>query len=90
VFGASSNEASARCNREGSTCRGPPIAQAESLDARQGRHRSFARISPASTGCYGFDHGPVYSPKPCDFPYNCEMFDGACGDSRAWAHTIGR
>jgi hypothetical protein len=26
----------------------------------------------------------------CNFPYNCEMFDGACGDSRALVGTIGK
>jgi len=26
-------------------------------------------------GCYGFDHGPVYLPHPCNFPYPCEMTD---------------
>jgi len=50
----------------------------------------IVRIAPATIGCYGFDHGPIYSPKPCHFPYNCEMFDGACGHTRAWAHTINR
>ena len=54
------------------------------------RRHLIVRIAPATTGCYGFDQGPVYSPKPCHFPYNCEMFDGACGRNRAWAHTIDR
>jgi hypothetical protein len=26
----------------------------------------------------------------CNFPYNCEMFDGACGHARALDHTICR
>ena len=29
-------------------------------------------------------------PSRAIFPYNCEMFDGACGHTRAWAHTIDR
>lgn len=28
-------------------------------------------------GCYGFDHGPVYSPHPCNFRYPCEYY-GTC------------
>jgi hypothetical protein len=28
-------------------------------------------------GCYGFDHGPIYSPYPCNFPYPCEYY-GTC------------
>ena len=28
-------------------------------------------------GCYGFDHGPIYSPHPCNFPYPCEYY-GTC------------
>ena len=91
VLGASSNEASARCNRDGIACVGKPTAWAKDIDARQHRRHLVVRIAPATTGCYGFDNGrPVYSPKPCHFPYNCEMFDGACGHTRAWAHTINR
>jgi hypothetical protein len=90
VLGASSREASARCNRDGIACVGVPPTQAKDIDARQHRRHLIVRIAPATTGCYGFDHGPVYSPKPCHFPYNCEMFDGACGHTRTWAHTIDR
>src|SRR5665647_1637429 len=28
-------------------------------------------------GCYGFDHGPIYSPHLCNFPYPCEYY-GTC------------
>jgi hypothetical protein len=28
-------------------------------------------------GCYGFDHGPIYSPHACNFPYPCEYY-GTC------------
>jgi hypothetical protein len=28
-------------------------------------------------GCYGFDHGPIYLPHPCNFPYPCEYY-GNC------------
>jgi hypothetical protein len=90
VLGASSNEASARCNRDGIACAGVPTARAKDIDARQHRRHLIVRIGPATTGCYGFDHGPVYSPRPCHFPYNCEMFDGACGHTRAGAHAIDR
>ena len=91
VFGASSNEASARCNRDDIACVGRPTTRVKDIDARQHRRHLVVRIAPATTGCYGFDNGrPVYSPKPCHFPYNCEMFDGACGHTRAWAHTIDR
>ena len=90
VLGASSNEASAHCNRNGMTCVEKPITRAKEIDARHRRHL-VVRIAPATTGCYGFDNGrPVYSPKPCRFPYNCEMFDGACGHARPWGHTIDR
>ena len=90
VLVASSNEASARCNRDGIACAGVPTARAKDIDARQHRRHLIVRIGPATTGCYGFDHGPVYSPRPCHFPYNCEMFDGACGHTRAGAHAIDR
>ena len=91
VLGASRNEASARCNRDDITCVGKPITRAKDVDARHYKRHLVARFAPATTGCYGFDNGrPVYSPKPCHFPYNCEMFDGACGHTRAWAHTIDR
>src|SRR6478672_12832141 len=47
----------------------------------------FAAVHESSVGhfsdmprrTYDLDQGPVYSPKPCHFPYNCEIFDGACG-----------
>ena len=91
VLGASRNEASARCNRDDITCVGKPITRAKDVDARHYKRQLVARFAPATTGCYGFDNGrPVYSPKPCHFPYNCEMFDGACGHARALDHTIGR
>src|SRR6266568_2496584 len=90
VLGASSNEASARCNRDGTACAGAPTTRAKDIDARQHRRHLIVRIAPATTGCYGFDHGPVYGPKRCNFPYNCEMFDGACGHTRTWTHTIDR
>jgi hypothetical protein len=32
-------------------------------------------------GCYGFDHGPIYSPRPCNFDYPCESY-GTCKGSR--------
>ena len=88
ALGASSNEASARCNRDGMACVAVPTTRAKDIDARQPRRHLIVRTTPATTDCYGFDHGPVYSPKPCHFPYNCEMFDGACGHNRAWAPTI--
>ena len=85
-----SNEASAqRCNREGSICREQPIAEVRNNDAWRHGYRAIVRTSRRTTGCSGFDHGPVYGPRPCSFPYNCEMFDGACGKGRAWANTIG-
>ena len=88
VSGASSNEASARCNRDGMACAGVPTARDK--EARQHRRQLIAPIAPATIGCYGFDHGPVYSARPCHFPYNCEMFDGACGHTRAGAHATDR
>jgi hypothetical protein len=75
VLVASSNEASARCNRDGIACAGVPTARAKDIDARQHRRHLIVRIGPVTTGCYGFDHGPVYSPA-LPFSYNCEMFDG--------------
>ena len=90
VSGASSNEASARCNRDRIACAGAPTTRAKDVDARQHRRQLIVPIAPATIGCYGFDHGPVYSPRPCHFPYNCEMFDGACGHTRAGAHAIDR
>ena len=89
VLAASSNEASARCNRDGIACVGVPT-RAKDIDARQHRHRPVARFHLRTTDCSGFDHGPVYGPEPCNFPYNCEMFDGGCGHARALPHTIGR
>ena len=88
VLGTGSNEASARCNREGIACVGRPTTRAKDINARQYRRHLIVPIAPATTGCYGFDHGPVYSPRPCHFPYNCEMFDGACGHIPAWAPTV--
>ena len=90
VLGTGSNEASARCNRDGLACVDESTTRAKDIDARQYRRHLIVRITPATTGCYGFDRGPVYSPKPCHFPFNCEMFDGACGHNRAWARTIDR
>jgi len=91
VLGASSNEASARCNRDGIACIGEAKTRGKDIDARRHARQSIVRSAPAATGCYGFDNGrPVYSPEPCHFPYNCEMFDGACGHARAWAHTTDR
>ena len=90
VLGASSNEAAARCNRDDIACVGEPTTRAKDIDVQRHRRQLIVRSAPAPTGCYGFDHGPVYSPKPCHFPYNCEMFDGACGHTRVWAHTIDR
>jgi hypothetical protein len=29
------------------------------------------------TGCWGFDHGPFYSPHSCILPYPCEYY-GTC------------
>jgi hypothetical protein len=88
VLGASANEASARRNRDGIACAGVPTTRAKDIDAWQHRRQLIVRVAPVTIGCYGFDHGPVYSPKPCHFPYNCEMFDGACGHTPALAHTI--
>ena len=90
VLGASANEASARRNRDGIACAGVPTTRAKDIDSWQHRRQLIVRVAPVTIGCYGFDHGPVYSPKPCHFPYNCEMFDGACGHARALDHTIGR
>ena len=91
VLGASSNEASARCNRDGIACIGEAKTRGKDIDARRHARQLIVRSAPAPTSCYGFDNGrPVNSPEPCHFPYNCEMFDGACGHARAWAHTIDR
>jgi hypothetical protein len=82
------NEASARRNQDGTAYKAVPTTRAKEINARQHKRHLTVRVAPAIIGCYGFDHGPVYSPKPCNFPYNCEMFDGACGPNRAWSHTI--
>ena len=88
-LGASSNDALAlRCSRNSSTCQKQPVAQASNYDVSHHRRRPVARFR--TTNCSGFDHGPVYGPVLCNFPYNCEMFDGACGPARALPHTIGR
>ena len=90
VLVAGSNDASAlRCSRDSSTCRRQPVAQASNYNARHHGRRSVARFHLRTTHCSGFDHGPVYGPEPCNFPYNCEMFDGGRGKGRAWANTIG-
>jgi hypothetical protein len=91
VLGAGANDASAlRCGRNSSTCREQPLAQAGNYGARHYGRRPVARFHLRTTDCSGFDHGPVYGPVLCNFPYNCEMFDGACGHSRALANTIGK
>ena len=91
VLVASSNDASAlRCSRDSSTCRAHPVAQASNYNARHHGRRAVARYHLRTTNCSGFDLGPVYGPVLCNFPYNCEMFDGACGDSRALVGTIGK
>ena len=89
VLGPGSNDASAlRCSRNHSTCQEQPVGHASNFDARHHGHRPVARFR--TTNCSGFDHGPLYGPVPCNFPYNCEMFDGACGNSRALVGTIGK
>jgi hypothetical protein len=60
VLGASSDEASAHCNRDGIACVGVPT-RGKDIDARQHRRQLIVRIAPATIGCYGFDHGPIYS-----------------------------
>ena len=91
ILGASSSDVSAiRCSRNSSTCQEQPAAQASNYDARHHRRRPVARFHLRTTNCSGFDLGPVYGPVLCNFPYNCEMFDGACGPARALPHTIGR
>jgi hypothetical protein len=91
VLGAGSNDASAlRCSRNSSTCREQPVDQVSNYDARHHGRRPVPRFHLRTTDCSGFDHGPVFGPETCNFPYNCEMFDGACGHSRAWANTIGK
>lgn len=42
---------------------------------------SPTRERPLITGCYGFDHGPFYSPRSCIFPYPCEYY-GTCKGRR--------
>src|SRR5438445_1417340 len=47
-------------------------------------HRTTAHTAPPFipfgsyvgpvTGCYGFDHGPFYSPYSCILPYPCEYY----------------
>jgi hypothetical protein len=37
---------------------------------------SFSREGPVA-GCYGFDHGPFYSPHSCIIPYPCAYY-GTC------------
>ena len=76
ILGASSSDVSAiRCSRNSSTCQEQPAAQASNYDARH-RRRPVARFHLRTTNCSGFDLGPVYGPVLCNFPYNCEMFDG--------------
>ena len=91
-LGASSNDASAlRCSRNSSTCQEQqPVALASNYDARHHGRRPVARFHLRTTNCSGFDLGPVYGPVLCNFPYNCEMLDGACGPAQALPHTIRR
>jgi hypothetical protein len=35
-------------------------------------------------GCYGFDHGPIYGPYPCNFPYPCEYYGTCKGKPKGW------
>ena len=46
VLGSSSNEASARCNRDGIACAGEPTTRAKDIDARQYRRHLIVRIVP--------------------------------------------
>jgi hypothetical protein len=62
----------------------PQNASANDCDAHRGCRKSplqqttatylpppfvaFGSITGPIVGCYGFDHGPMYSPTPCNFP----------------------
>ncbi len=42
-------------------------------------------VGPVPAGCYGFDHGPVYSPYPCKIiPYPCEYYGTCKAKPKAW------
>ena len=42
-------------------------------------------VGPVPSGCYGFDHGPVYSPYPCKIiPYPCEYYGTCKAKPKAW------
>jgi len=68
----------------------PKVGSAVQPKPQAGYKLTAARFHLRTTNCNGFDHGPIYGPEPCNFPYNCEMFDGACGKGRALPNTIGK
>jgi hypothetical protein len=83
-----SREASARrCGRNHEAiCQVLPKAERKTSSVKR-VYRSLESVAPWSTGCYGFDHGAVYSPKRCNYPYPCE-YCGTCGASRPLKGTI--
>ena len=66
----------------GGSCRRLPLAThraTATYGAPYAYRRSFIPSSREGrvAGCYGFDHGPFYSPHSCIIPYPCAYY-GTC------------
>ena len=74
--------AASECDESGGGCRKLPVVTrraAATYGAPYSYRPSFipsSREGPAAA-CYGFDHGPFYSPHSCIIPYPCAYY-GTC------------
>jgi hypothetical protein len=63
------------CDRHGG-CRKLPIYR-EAITYSPPPFIPFGSTVGPVVGCYGFDHGPFYSPHSCILPYPC-AYNGTC------------
>jgi hypothetical protein len=66
----------------GDGCRGLAVATHRATTTHGVAYAYRPPFIPSSregpvTGCYGFDHGPFYSPHSCIIPYPCAYY-GTC------------
>jgi hypothetical protein len=70
------------CGEHGGGCRRLPVATRLATATYRAPHAYRPPFIPSSregpqAGCYGFDHGPFYSPHSCIIPYPCAYY-GTC------------
>jgi hypothetical protein len=70
------------CGENGVGCRGLPVATRRAAATHGAPYSYRPSFIPSSreapvAGCYGFDHGPFYSPHGCIIPYPCAYY-GTC------------